>query len=61
MEGENVIHYNLPDPQQNAIEKFIGVKGYPTYKLIDRDGTLLDVNADPIDLESLARLLERMQ
>ena len=61
MEGENVIHYNLPDQQQNAIENFIGVNGYPTYKLIDRDGTLLDVNADPIDLDALAGLLERMQ
>ena len=61
VEGENVIHYNLPDQQQNAIEKFIGVKGYPTYKLIDRDGTLLDVNADPIDLDALAGLLERMK
>ena len=61
VEGENVIHYNLPDEQQNAIEKIIGVKGYPTYKLIDRDGTLLDVNADPIDLEALAGLLERMK
>lgn len=61
VEGENVVHYNLPDRQQNAIEKFIGVKGYPTYKLIDRDGTLLDVNADPIDLDALAGLLERMK
>ena len=32
-----------------------------TYKLIDRDGTLLDVNADPIDLDALADLLERMK
>lgn len=32
-----------------------------TYKLIDRDNTLLDVNADPIDLDALADLLERMK
>ena len=32
-----------------------------TYKLIDRDGKVLDVNADPRDLEGLARLLEQME
>ena len=61
VEGKNVVHYNLPDEQQSAVEKYIGVNGYPTYKLIDRNGTLLDVNADPIDLDALAGLLERMK
>ena len=59
--GDNVVHYNLPKPQQSAIEHFIGVRAFPTYKLIDRDGTILDVNADPRDLEGLARLLEQMK
>ena len=59
--GDNVVHYNLPDDQQKALENFIGVQGYPTYKLIDQNGTLLDVNADPIDLDALAGLLERMK
>jgi len=58
--GDNVVHYNLPKDQQQAIEHFIGVKAFPTYKLIDRDGNVLDVNADPRDLEALARLLEKM-
>ena len=61
IEGDNVVHYNLPQDQQTAVEHFIGINGYPTYKLIDRDGTLLDVNADPIDLDALAGLLERMK
>ena len=59
--NKNVVHYNLPDEQQSAVENYIGVNGYPTYKLIDRNGTLLDVNADPIDLDALAGLLERMK
>ena len=61
VEGDNVVHYNLPAEQQNAVESFIGVNGYPTYKLIDRNGTVLDVNADPIDLDALAGLLEKMK
>lgn len=59
--GENVVHYNLPREQQSAIEHFININGYPTYKLIDRDGNVLDVNADPRDLEGLARLLDQMK
>ena len=32
-----------------------------TYKLIDRDGKVLDVNADPRNLEGLAKLLDQMK
>ena len=59
--GDNVVHYNLPAAQQNAIEAFLQVEAFPTYKLIDRNGTILDVNADPRDLEGLARVLEQMK
>ena len=59
--GEDIIHYNLPATQQHAVERFLNVQGFPTYKLIDRDGTVLDVNADPRNLESLARLLEKLK
>ena len=58
--GDNVAHYNLPQDQQAAIEHFLNVHAWPTYKLFDRNGNLLDVNADPHDLEGLARLLERI-
>lgn len=59
--GENVVHYNLPADQQSAVELFLQVHGWPTYKLIDRDGKVLDVNADPRNLDALARLLEQMK
>ncbi len=58
--GDNVVHYNLPAEQQTAIEHFLGVTGYPTYRLIDRDGNILDVNADPRDLNALEGLLKMM-
>ena len=62
MLGDNVVHYNLPQDQQQAIEHFIGMSGYPTYRLIDREGNVLDVNADPrYDLEGLARMLQKMK
>ena len=59
--GDNVVHYNLPADQQSAIEHFLSVNAFPTYKLIDRDGTILEVNADPHNLERLAGLLENMK
>ena len=59
--GENVVHYNLPADQQSAVEHFLQVHSFPTYKLIDRDGKVLDVNADPRDLERFAKLLDQMK
>ena len=59
--GDNVVHYNLPAEQQSAIERFLGVSSYPTYKLIDRNGNILGVNADPRDLNALENLLKVME
>ena len=59
--GPNVAHYNLPDEQQAAIERHLNVHAWPTYKLFNRNGELLDINVDPRNLEELARLLERMK
>lgn len=60
--GDNIVHYNLPASQQSAIEHFLGVTAFPTYMLIDREGNVLDANADPrYHLESLARLLDRIK
>ncbi len=58
--GDNVVHYNLPAEQQTAIEHYLGVNSFPTYKLIDRDGNILGVNADPRDLNALESLLKTM-
>lgn len=58
--GENVVHYNLPEDQQRAVENYLNVHGFPTYKLIDKQGNVLDVNADPRDLDALKNLLKTM-
>ena len=59
--GPNVAHYNLPQEQQSAIERHLDVHSFPTYKLFDRNGNLLDLKVDPRDLEGLARLLEQIK
>ena len=55
--GDNVAHYNLPAEQQEAIEQYLNVHSFPTYKLFNREGQLLDLQVDVRDLEGLERLL----
>lgn len=59
--GPNVAHYNLPPKQQTAIEQYLNVLAWPTYKLFDRNGNLLDLEVNPHDLETLAGYLEDMK
>lgn len=58
--GDNVAHYNLPYEQQNAIERYLEVQHYPTYKLFDREGHLLDLTIDARNLNDLERMVKRL-
>lgn len=59
--GDNVAHYNLPSEQQSAIERHLDVRAFPTYKLFDRDGNMLDLEVDARDLDDLVGLLKQLQ
>ncbi len=61
VKGENCYHYNLPAEQQNMIESVLKVNKYPSYRLFDREGNLLDVNADPRDINALKKVLEMLK
>lgn len=58
--GENVGHVNLPSDQQSAVEDFLKVNSYPSYFLIDREGHLLEVNADPRNLDQFEELVKKV-
>ncbi len=58
--GDNVAHYNLPASQQSAIENFLGVHSFPSYRLFDQQGNLLDINADLRDLNAIEGLIEKL-
>lgn len=58
--GDNVAHYNLPASQQRAVEHFLGVHSFPSYRLFDQQGNLLDVNADPLNLNALEGLIKKL-
>lgn len=56
--GDNVLHYNLPPEQQSAVENYLGVSSYPCYRLISPVGDLLDVNADPRNLDAFEQMMK---
>ena len=60
LEGENIVHYNLPTAQQSAIEHYLKVSSFPTYKLIDRDGHVLDINISMWNPDALVKLLKSL-
>ena len=63
-EGESplkAMFANLPAEQQAAIERHLDVHSFPTYKLFDREGNLLDIEVDARQLEELVRLLEQLK
>ena len=59
--GDNVEHYNLPSEQQSALEGYLRVAAYPTYRLVDRNGELLEVNASPRDIDAFEQMLKKLQ
>ena len=58
--GKNVVHYNLPEHQQKAVEEYLGVQGFPTNIVFGRDGKLHKVLDFPLDIEAVAGVLEKM-
>ena len=58
--GEDVLHYNLPEKQQKALEEYLKVNGYPTYILVDPDGKIVDEFVDVRDLENLEQIIKRI-
>lgn len=58
--GDNVVHFNLPPEQQQAIERYLKISAFPTYKVIDPEGRVLDVKVDPRNLDSTEKLFQML-
>ena len=57
----NCVHYNLPEEQQDAIEQYVKITGYPTYRLIDRKGGLHHLKwTDDEDLPKFKKTLDEL-
>ena len=58
--GPNCVHYNLPKDQQSAIERYLNVNGFPTYKIIDKQGNIHDLGShDDEDMEQFKPFIEK--
>lgn len=58
--GENCVHYNLPVKQQTLVEQYLDVHGYPTYRLLNRNGALIDGSYSPNNLPVLIETLRKL-
>lgn len=58
--GPNVTHFNLPMEQQSAIERYLQVYSFPTYKLVDKNGNVLDIQVDARNLNRLEELVKTL-
>ncbi len=54
----NCVHYNLPADQQHAIEQYVGLTGYPTYRLFDKQGRIHHLNW--LDDENLSEFKKKL-
>ena len=60
--GENCVHYNLPEKQQNALQEYIGVSAYPTYKLVTPNGVLLPTDVPhPNRPKGIRNMIEKLK
>ncbi len=56
--GPNCVHYNLPKEQQSAIERYLNVHSFPTYKIIDKQGNIHDLGwLDDQNLETFKQTM----
>lgn len=58
--GENVYHYNLPAKQQSKIEAFLKVNAFPTYKIVDKEGNILDIDVEARNLNGLETVVRKL-
>ena len=58
--GPNVAHFNLPEEQQSAIERYLKVNSFPTYKLVGPQGNVLDIKVSPYNLQALEEVIKQL-
>lgn len=59
--GPQTVHYNLPAAQQQAVERILLDKGYPSYGLFDKNGQFVTKEAPrPWEKDKLVRTIEEL-
>ena len=61
LDTDNAIHYNLPKTQESAIERYLEVSGFPTYRLVDTTGRLVPGGAPwPSNPSAVSAAIEQL-
>lgn len=61
LDTDNAVHYNLPREQEKAIERYLEVSGFPTYRIVDTAGRLLPGGAPaPANLSGVVVTIEQL-
>ena len=58
--GDNIAHYRLPAAQQSAIENYLNIRSFPSYRLFDKEGNLVDMKVDACQLDKLERIIKKL-
>ena len=58
--GDNIAHYRLPAAQQSAIENYLNIRSFPSYRLFDKEGNLVDVKVDARQLDNLEKIIKEL-
>lgn len=58
--GDNIAHYRLPAAQQSAIENYLNIRSFPSYRLFDKEGNLVDMKVDARQLDKLERIIKKL-
>ena len=58
--GDNIAHYRLPAAQQSAIENYLNIHSFPSYRLFDKEGNLVDMKVDARQLDNLERIIKKL-
>lgn len=57
----NYVHYQLPSEQQEAVIKYLGVDGFPSYFLFDKNGNMESLDRSHIgDTEGFKKKIEEL-
>ena len=59
--GDNVAHYNLPADQQSAVENFLKIHKFPSFRIIDTDGNIIDLDVDARDFEATKQIFDKLK
>lgn len=60
VKGPNVVHHVLTAEEQNALESYLGIHSWPFYRIIDRNGNLIDVDIHPESTERIKKILDKL-